>query len=629
MCGIAAIIKAKNITCPASVVERMRDEVAYRGPDDKGSVFLQRQEHGWTQVPPSGSEWHVGLGHRRLSILDLSSAGHQPMVYRNRFWIVYNGEIYNYLELREELNKLGHKFCSSSDTEVILAAYAEWGTSCFLRFRGMWGLVIVDCHRNEAILCRDRLGVKPLYLWEGSGLIAIASEIKQFLTIPGFRARLDPGMAAEYLQTGYEDPKRSFFREIKPIEAGCWLKICFKTLKISAAESYWNPERVQVSVTDGEEASRAIACKLEECVKIHFRSDVPVGCALSGGLDSSSIAVLADRLLSTRDSPLHTFTVTFPGHYFDERRYVDAVLERIFAQPHFVTPTPDAFLQDLDRFLWIHDEPIGGFSQYAGYCVARLTRQAGVPVSLNGQGGDEILSGYWQTYFLHLRDLWRQGRPLKLMKHFVGSLIGNGNPALVTQIPAMVRRYRARTKRSLKLRFPAPATANGGELLSNVLAMSPAMRRLHEIRFMFLPRYLKSDDRNLMAFSIEGRYPFLDHELIELCLSFDPRLLFRNGWVKYPLRIGLGKILPPAITYRRSKIGFEVPDGEWLSGLLRPKLKQWLRDDRPIWDYVARDSTWRLAEQAWRGYGATNEHFQALLRMFMFDRWLEIFSVQE
>lgn len=628
MCGIAALLKSKAIACPASVVDRMRDEVAYRGPDDKGSVFLVSGGSGWAEVPPSGSGWQVGLGHRRLSILDLSSAGHQPMLYEDKFWIVYNGEIYNYLELRNELERLGHHFRSSSDTEVILAAYAEWGPACFSRFRGMWGLVIIDCYRNEAIICRDRLGIKPLYFWEGPGVVAIGSELKQFLAVPGFRARLDCAVAAEYIQTGYEDPKRTFFRDVQPVQAGCWLRISLKTLKPSEAESYWHPDQVQVSVTDGEEAGRLFARKLQECVKIHLRSDVPVGCALSGGLDSSSIALLADAQRNNEGNALHTFTVTFPGHRSDEREYVDAVLRHIHASPHFVTPTPEGFLEDFDRFQWIQDEPVGGFSQYAGYSVARLTRQAGVPVSLNGQGCDEILSGYWQTYFLHLRDLWREGRVLELTSHFVGALLGDGNPTLVNQIPAMARRYRARTKPPLQVRFPHSAIKKRGEVLKNVLALSPLSRRVHEIRSMFLPQLLKWDDRNFMAFSVESRYPFLDHELIELCLSFDPRVLYHHGWVKYPLRTGLRNTLPPAIIQRRSKFGFETPEDQWLTGFLRPKLEEWLKSTRPVWEYIERRDVQRLADETWRLRGRREEHCKDLFRIFAFDRWLDIFSVQ-
>jgi asparagine synthase (glutamine-hydrolysing) len=629
MCGITAILKLSDVACPAAVLDRMRDEVACRGPDDQGSAFFRHCRSVWAQVPPSCSAWQVGLGHRRLSILDLSPAGHQPMVYRDKFWIVYNGEIYNFIELRAELERLGHVFHSSSDTDVILAAYAEWGTACFARFRGMWGLVILDYIRNELILCRDRLGIKPLYLWEGEGIVAVASEIKQFQHLPGFTARMDPVAAAEYLQTGYEDPRRSFFRDVQPVQAGTWLRIPLDTLTPSAAEGYWLPERVQASVIDAEEAAQLFADKVRECVAIHLRSDVPVGCALSGGLDSSTIAVLINDLKDGQDAPLHTFTCTFPGNAIDEREYANAVLTGIYAKPYFVTPDPTVFLEELNRFTWIHDEPVGGLSMYAGYCLARLTSQAGVPVTLNGQGGDEIFSGYWQSYFLYLRELWNHRQLLTLAGHFAGALLGSGNPTLVHQIPVMLRRYHARRKPPLRLRLHNTEVGIPTGILREILAADGQARRVYEIRTVHLPRLLKWDDRNLMAFSVEGRYPLLDHELIELCLSFAPQTLYKVGWTKYPLRSGLKHKLPSKVLHRRSKFGFETPQDSWLCGALRPTLERWLGSDRPAWQYVAWEDVRRLTEQTWRLNGKHNEPGLALFRIFVFDRWLEIFGVQD
>jgi asparagine synthase (glutamine-hydrolysing) len=628
MCGIAAILKFVDVACPAVILERMRDEVAYRGPDDQGSTFFRHSRSVWAQVPATGSAWEVGLGHRRLSILDLSAAGHQPMAYRDKYWIVYNGEVYNFVELRTELERLGHVFHSSSDTEVILAAYAEWGPACFARFRGMWGLVVLDCMRNELILCRDRLGIKPLYLWEGGGIVAVASEIKQFRHLHGFTPRMDPKVVTEYLQTGYEDPRWSFFRGVQPVQAGTWLRIPLDTLKPAAGEEYWHPERVQVSVIDAEEAAQLFVHKVRECVAMHLRSDVPVGCALSGGLDSSTVGVLIDDLNDDQDAPLHTFTCTFPGDAIDEREYADALLTRVHAKPYFVTPEPAVFLEELNRFTWSHDEPVGGLSMYAGYCIARLTRQAGVPVTLNGQGGDEIFSGYWQSYFLYLRELWKHGQLLTLASHFTGALLGSGNPTLVHQIPVMLRRYHARRRPSLRLRLDSTEDRSSIGPLKEILAVDGQARRIYEIRTMYLPRLLKWDDRNSMAFSVEGRYPLLDHELIELCLSFAPETLYKLGWTKYPVRLGFKHKLPPKILYRRSKFGFETPQDHWLCGALRPALESWLGSDRPAWQYVAREDVRRLAEQTWWFQGKQDEPGLALFRIFVFDRWLEVFNVK-
>jgi asparagine synthase (glutamine-hydrolysing) len=383
-----------------------------------------------------------------------------------------------------------------------------------------------------------------------------------------------------------------------------------------------------VQVTDAEEAAQLFVDKVRECVDIHLRSDVPVGCALSGGLDSSAIAVFIDGLKGGWGNPLHTFTSTFPGEAIDEREYADAILTRIHAKPYFVTPDPVLFPEELNRFVWIHDEPVGGISMYAGYCVARLTRQAGVSVTLNGQGGDEIFSGYWQSYFLYLRELLNHGRLLTLASHFVGALLGSGNPSLVRQIPVMLRRYRARRKPSLRLLFHNTAVRNTTGLLNEILAVDGQARRVYEVRTMHLPRLLKWDDRNSMAFSVEGRYPLLDHELIELCLSFAPNTLYKIGWTKYPLRLGLRYQLPPKVLYRRSKSGFETPQDHWLCGALRPALESWLGGDRPAWQYIAREDVRRLAEETWRLQGKQDEPGLALFRIFVFDRWLEIFGVQ-
>lgn len=608
----------------------MRDEVAYRGPDDRGSAFFQRRGSILSHTASLGEHaWEVGLAHRRLSILDLSQAGHQPMAYGNRFWIVYNGEVYNFIEIRAELQRLGYTFRSSSDTEVILAAYAEWGTACFAGFRGMWGLVILDRARNEVILCRDRLGIKPLYVWEGAGVIAIGSEIKQFRHLPGFQARLDPHVAAEYLQTGYEDSGRTFFRDVKPVPAASWIRISLESLELSAPEEFWRPENIPIQIVDADEAARLFAEKVQESVRLHLRSDVPVGCALSGGLDSSAIAVLADRLKKEQSCPLHTFSVTFPGDRSDEREYVDAVLTAIHASPHFVTPDPMVLLKELDRLLWIHDEPVGSCSVYAGYCLAALTREAGVSVSLSGQGGDEILSGYWQTYFLELRELLKRGRLFTFAGHFMGALLGRGNPALLRQVPIMFNRYRARTRPALRVTLRDSLPNAAGNRLGKILALSGQGRRVHEIRVMFLPQLLKWEDRNSMAFSLEGRYPLLDHELIELCLSFAPHTLYKAGWTKRPLRVGMSKIVPPKVLNRYSKFGFETPQAEWLSAALRPELELWLKKDQAAWDYVERDDARQLVEKSWQRHGRNRDEIsQAVFRLFFFDRWLNLYGVQ-
>jgi asparagine synthase (glutamine-hydrolysing) len=627
MCGIAAFIRHPNAPADASIIEEMTRAVRHRGPDGHGCSYFNQGPDGVHETLP-GQSWGVALGHRRLSILDLSEAGRQPMAYRDRLWLTYNGEVYNYVELRRELEQLGYRFRSQSDTEVVLAAYDAWGTDCFARFQGMWGLILLDGRRRVAVLCRDRLGIKPLYLCVGPAGVALASEIKQLLNVPRLRLRPDLSVLRGYLLTGYEQPDRTFFERVRPIPAGCWQSIDLDTRQVSAPQPYWFPERVQVSIHDSIGAARAFREELEKSVELHLRSDVPVGCALSGGLDSSSVAGCIARRQEEGGIALQTFSVVFPGSSIDECWYAEQVVRSVGARPHFTTPTAEQFLEDCDRFIWVHDEPVGSLSQYAGFALARLTRAAGVPVTLNGQGGDEVLGGYWQSLFVYLRGLAWRGRWLELAGHLLGACSARGNPELLRQVPMMLRRYRARTNAVQSLRLSSldnPGPDGPRNRISRLVAMAEPERRVYEIRHMYLPRLLKWDDRNFMAFGVEGRYPFLDHRLIEVALSFAPRTLYANGWTKEPLRRGLGGMLPEAVLRRRSKFGFETPQEEWLRGPLRPALRDWLDSESPLWDIVQPQEARDLAEAVWQGHGRGDERGQALFRLYIADRWMRLF----
>jgi len=622
MCGIAGLIKRRDLSYPSAVLYRMLDEITHRGPDDLGSAWFTHESNSIYQCSPELGDWEIGIGTRRLAILDRSSAGHQPMSYRENFWITFNGEIYNYRELRGDLEAVGHCFRSGSDTEVLLAAYAQWGDSCFARFRGMWALVLLDLTRKDAIVARGRLGMKPVYLWQAPGMVAIVSEAKQLLCLPNFRPKLNHHVAAEYLATGYESPAETFFQGVFPLPPATFMHISLESLELAEPCRYWHPERIEIAVIQAEQAAKLFAYKLEESVRLHLRSDVPVGCALSGGLDSSSIAVLVDSVQG-KEKALNTFTSVFPGHYTDESDYATEVVGAIHATSHSVAPTAEQFIEDLDHFVWIHDEPVGSMSVYAGYCLARLISQAGVKVSLSGQGGDEILGGYWQSYFLYLRDLAKSGKLLELLSHLAGALLPGGNSVLLDQFPVMLRRYWARSHP----RLPVKRAMEQENPLTEILDLEPRIRRLREVATFFLPRLLRWEDRNSMAFSVEGRYPFLDHELIDLCLSFAPSSLYHDGWSKWPLRLGLRKLLPQRIAKRREKFGFETPQEDWLRGALRPVLERWIKKDQPVWALLPQGEVQELAHELWGRTVARQETSQALFRVFMLNKWLERFGV--
>jgi asparagine synthase (glutamine-hydrolysing) len=623
MCGIAGVIKRQDFLCSTQVLDRMRDHVSHRGPNGKGSSFFSRAHGSLAPCKPSGDDWEVGIGNRRLSILDTSSAGSQPMHYGDYYWTTFNGEIYNYIELRHELKLAGHHFTSGCDTEVILKAYAEWGTDCFARFRGMWGVIIVDLLRDEAIVSRDRLGIKPVYLWRTGQMVAIASEIKQLLALPGFRPTVNTAVASEYLSSGYENDAETFFSGVTPLPTATWIRVSLKTLAEIERQEYWKLRRIPIAVEDAHHATELFKYQFERSLRIHLRSDVPLGCSLSGGLDSSAIAVKGADLIG-ESNRLKTFTAAFPRFKHNEAGYADMVNTAVRGQSHISHPSPRGFLEDLDRFTWIHDEPVGSLSVYAGYCVARNMQSAGIPVSLSGQGGDEVLGGYWQSYALHLKDLATSGRLLQLSGHCIGALAGGGNPNMLVQLPAMAMRYL--TRRYPMLKFRNAARTNSLLRARNIEARD---RRIQELRVFFLPRLLKWEDRNSMAFSVEGRYPFLDHELIETCLSFSSRVLYHRGWTKLPLRCSFGGSLPDAVVWRREKVGYETPQVEWMNNALRPTFEKWLQRDSPAWQFLDVNAVRKVAKRLWSGtVGARQlEASMTLFRVFMFDRWMRCFSV--
>jgi len=593
----------------------MTDLVAHRGPHGEGFLYLTPSDGGLRPVDHE-SPWSVGLGHRRLAILDLTANAAQPMALpraaargeTRKLWMLFNGEIYNYVELRQELVSAGRVFTSTGDSEVLLAAYDEWGVDCFRRFRGMWSVAIVDGDRGELVLSRDRLGIKPLYRIRDSDRLLLASEIKQFTGVPGIRLRANFSAVADYLVSGYEQIDRTFFEGVEAFEAGTWQRIRLADLEPIASAPYWSPEQITATIDDPNEAAERLRSVLADSVRLQLRSDVPVAVSLSGGLDSSAIATLLSAELGALG--IHTFTASFPGDRVDERHYVEEVLARGHFTPHFVTPTPDAFIDELDEFVWQHDEPVGSLSQYAAYRIAREAATNGIHVTLNGQGGDEILAGYWQSYFSFLQKLWRKGQLVRLCSELGGALLPGGNIEALKQPLFLLRRYRQRR------------SAGGGapRMLREILSMTAQQQRLFEIRRLFLPRLLRWDDRNLMAFSVEGRYPFLDYRVIEEALSFSPRALYRAGWTKVPLRRAFDGSLPPKILRRRDKQGFETPQERWCRDALAPTLRRFLESDSPVWSIIDR-------AQAHPQDGTPQPH-QTLVRALLVDRWISRFDVR-
>ena len=562
MCGICGVV-ALGRPPEVETVERMASALDHRGPDGDGSFY----EEG------------VALGFRRLAIIDLSPAGMQPFASEDgRLRLVHNGEIYNYRELRRELEPRGHRFRTATDTEVLLAAYREWGERCVDRFNGMWAFAIWDGERGTLFCSRDRFGIKPFYYrWDGERF-AFASEPKAFRA-DASPLRPNPSVIRDYVEQGYLDhTEETFFEGVRRLPPAHSLTLDAGGLRI---RRYWTLEPREPPSGDAAEAVRETFL---DAVRIHLRSDVPVGTCLSGGLDSSAIACAVDHLLRTEAESAKpvgerqkTFTAYFPDPEVDERPYAEVVVERTRAEPHWVTFEDGDLAESLPAIVETQDEPFGSSSMVAQWYVMRAARGAGLTVMLDGQGGDELFAGYHGYFPPYFADLLVRGRVGALGRELAAyrTLYGAGVPKLAEMV--------ARPFVPERVRWAARGRARGGtSLLASDLRGLPATpsgngvpfrdrlrRQLHLILSKRgLPELLRYEDRNSMAHSLEARVPFLDYRLVELLFSLPGEQLIDRGRTKAVLRRALADLLPEQVASRTDKLGFVTPERRWLRGAL-------------------------------------------------------------
>ncbi|MFN2627997.1 MAG: asparagine synthase (glutamine-hydrolyzing) [Gaiellaceae bacterium] len=542
LCGVAAFGRPPE----REAVEWMLGELAHRGPDGRG-VFAGEG---------------ICLGHLRLAIIDLSDAGLEPFAGdEGRLQLIFNGEIYNYLELRDELEAKGHRFLTQTDTEVLLASYREWGETCVDRFNGMWAFAIWDAARRTVFCSRDRFGIKPFYYRLDGGRFAFASE-------PGPLRRGGAALQAvrDYLEQGYMDHgDGTFFAGVHKLPPAHSLTFGPAGLRLF---SYWSLEPRDAPVDPVE----AVRETFLDAVRLQLRSDVPVGTCLSGGIDSSSIAVAV-----AHHGHAHQKTVTayFEDAGFDERPYAQAVVDRTGADAHWISFSADELVANLPAIVQAQGEPFGSTSICAGWYVMREASRAGLTVMLDGQGGDEILAGYRASFGYRLSDLLRHGRLREATAELASFSSVNGPRwaavALVNpHVPERLRlaaRARLRGTSTLaapELRaletLPTPNGAVFGDRLRRQLHLLLTRRGL--------PELLRYEDRNSMAHSIEARVPLLDHRLVELAFSLDGSELIRRGETKSVLRRAFADLLPPQVRQRRDKLGFVTPEGRFLRGRL-------------------------------------------------------------
>lgn len=587
MCGIAGLIGERPVNRDA--VAAMTALQAHRGPDDDGLWAAQ--------------DGRVVLGHRRLAVIDPTPAGHQPMLCaEGRLALVFNGEIYNYLEIAARLENEGVVLRSRGDTEVLLAAFRHWGPKALESLNGMFAFAVWDSATRTLFCARDRFGEKPLLYARGNGFFAFASEYKALLALRELPVEIDRVRLARFLHrpsVGLDDAADTMFAGIRQLLPGEMLRLDARTMRVETAR-YWTatPDADAGRLSDADAAVRFREL-LTDSVRLRMRSDVPQGSCLSGGLDSSSIVCLARRLIGN-DPPYHVFIGRFPDTRADEGAHAHIVAEATGATAHQVTPMPEGFVAELPAFAWHNELPVGSASQYAQWCVFRLARQNGVTVLLDGQGADEMLGGYEQFFRPYLAERRAAGADVTaearaIAERYPLALAGR-REALSRALPAGLRRALAR----LAGRGSDACFGMTRDMARAVRAAEPgaddrladALRR--ETFVEHLPVLLRYGDRNSMAHSREVRLPFCDHRLAEFALGLPARAHLGEAQTKRLLREAMRGILPEAIRTRWNKQGFVPPQALWLEGALSRLVDETIADPA-----FGREGLWEPAW--WRG----------------------------
>jgi len=633
MCGISGIYNPSvQVAVDLGVLRRMTALIAHRGPDDEGYCLVNTARSAFShysgkdsspavsdQYPhlPSRKHANLAMGFRRLAIIDLSNTGHQPMVSADGSCvIVYNGEIYNYLELRDELRLLGHSFGGASDTEVILAAWQQWGQLCVQRFIGMWAFVLWD-QRQQCLFCsRDRFGIKPLYYYWDEDRLVWGSEIKSVLSAVESRV-LDPLMVWRSSRfpamLAYEDA--TFWHDVKSLKAGHNLLIKAGSLSISQYYAL-DPSGFERSSLSFKQATARYRELVLDSVRLQMRADVEVGSCLSGGLDSSAIVCSAAGLSG---HPLSTFSAYYATDpELDERFWINAVVSRSGASSYLVSPTAMAAWDHLQRATWYNDLPVGAgcVSQYA---VMQLAKSRGIKVLLDGQGCDEICGGYNHSYYRYFADMLRQGQVFDLIRqmkrYFSNKNLSQVMPALgktlLVSFLSERQLYRLESKYyrweafNRDFRRQAWSRVGDDDLMSGVVDLDTGKLSNFLFNLLYttsLGTLLHYEDRLSMAHAVESRVPYLDHRLVELCFSLPSAFKLNPPWNKYVHRQAVRLIVPAAISSRIGKGIFGAPFfSSWMRGDLRSEIEQILHSvefrRRGIWDL----STIMIAWQAYLG----------------------------
>lgn len=580
MCGIGGVVFEKP-TEQFGQLLRLSKDLTHRGPDDVGFLIWDGKEVTKGRELPR-QPFRVGLVHRRLSIIDPSEGGWQPMGSPDgRYFVVFNGEIYNFVELRAELKATGHSFRTRSDTEVLLSAWKVWGPSSLQRFVGMFAFSLLDTEENRLYLVRDPFGIKPLYYAPFPGGLVFSSEIPPLLHFSQVSRKVHPDRLYKYLRFGLTDyGGDTLFTGVKQLPPGHYLRIELESSDIAALIRYWEWNLREPFSISFEEAAEHLRTLFLDSVRLHLRSDVPVGAALSGGIDSSSI-VSAMRYLEP-DLELHTFSFVAESEEVCEERYIDLVTHAVGARVHKVWIRPSELVKDLDVLIRAQGEPFGSTSIYAQYKVFQLAKEAGIKVMLDGQGADELLAGYINYDAARVVSLLSSGQfrgALELLLTF-SRQTGRGGiwrRVFARLLPAALQPVaRSLTggslmPRWLEVRWFAERGVESSSLskLSGLQRERLRMELFETLTKTSLPMLLRYEDRNSMAHSIESRVPFLTPTLAEFVLNLpEGYILSPARGSKAVFKEAMRGLVPDKILDRKDKIGFATPELQWFRSQL-------------------------------------------------------------
>ncbi len=625
MCGLAGMVRLDGGHADHETLVRMAAQLLHRGPDDAG-YFVAGP---------------VGFGFRRLSILDLSDAAHQPMRDMERgLTLVFNGEIWNYIELREELRGLGHVFTSTGDTQVLLAAYRQWGRDCLPKLNGMWAFLIHDSRTGTVFGSRDRFGIKPLYFYRTPGVVLLASEIKAIRNSGLYRGGPNWSKTSQFLHVGrldqLPDNGETFYSGIEQVPAGSAFAL--------SSDGHWEAwpfwsisslERESV-----EDPAGQFGALLADSVRLRLRSDVPVGISLSGGIDSVSIAALVARS-GTREgngTPPGRFTgFAFMASEFDESAHLESIRRQTGMELHRVNVDPLRLWDQLPRVLWYQDEPVHSLTALVGFEIYRAAAERGIRVVLNGQGADEVLAGYPFFFGHYWRTLIASGQ-LRRARREIGDYcrVHGGDAgarfrralrqatrsALRDLLPVDLVRTQRQARdgghpwftRDFTKALPSPDADDVGNSLDAGLCR--ATERVP------LPLYLRVEDRNAMAHSVEVRVPFLDYRLVSLAFSLPLEWKMRGPWSKYVLREAMRGVIPESVRTRTDKMGFPTPAGLWFRGSLYDRIQDLLSSgavrERGIYNVSA------IRRDLEKHRVGEHDVSSALFNVAQFERWIEL-----